>query len=135
MEVVLSGISRGVCHVYLDDVLVFGKTLEEHNRHLELVLERIRVAGLRLKPKKCRIAQFSVEYLGHVVSAAGIETDRRKVEAVAQYATLTDLKSLRSFLGLTSYYRRSVPGFSKVASPLYALTKKDVSFMWSPDCQ
>ena len=135
MEAVLSGLARGVCQVYLDDVLVFWKTLEEHNRHLELMFERIRKAGLRLKPKKCRIAQLSVEYLGHIVSAAGIETDPKKVEAVAQYPTPTDLKSLCSFLGLTSYYRRFVPGFLKIASPLYALTKKDVSFVWGPECQ
>ena len=63
MEAVLTGLARGVCHVYLDDVLVFGRTLEEHNRHLGQVLRRIRTAGLRLKPKKFRIAQLSVEYL------------------------------------------------------------------------
>ena len=135
MEAVLSGLARGVCHVYLDDVLVFGRTIEEHNQRLKLVLERIRAAGLRLKPKKCRIAQLTVEYLGHVVSAAGVETDPKKVEAVVKYPTPTNLKSLRSFLGLTSYYRRFVPGFSKIACPLHALTKKDVSFVWSPECQ
>ena len=99
------------------------------------MLDRVRVAGLRLKPKKCSIAQLSVEYLGHVVSAEGVQTDPKKLQAVAQYPTPTDLKSLRSFLGLTSYYRRFVPGFSKVANPLYTLTKKDVSFIWNPECQ
>lgn len=99
------------------------------------MLDRVRVAGLRLKPKKCSIAQLSVEYLGHVVSAEGVQTDPKKLQAVAQYPTPTDLKSLRSFHGLTSYYRRFVPGFSKVANPLYTLTKKDVSFIWNPECQ
>lgn len=99
MEVVLSGLARGVCHVYLDNVLVFGKTLEERNCHLGLVLERIRSAGLCLKPKKCHIARLSVDYLGHVVSATGIATDPTKVLAVATYPTPADLKSLRSFLG------------------------------------
>ena len=135
MEVALTGLARGGCHVYLDDVLVFGKSLEEHNRNLNQVLERIRAAGLRLKPKKCRIAQLTVEYLGHVVSAQGVQTDPKKLQAMAQYPTPTDVKSLRSFLGLTSYYRRFVPAFSRVASPLYALTKKDVSFIWGPECQ
>ena len=85
MEAVLTGLARGVCHVYLDDVLVFERTLEEHNRHLGQVLRRIRTAGLRLKPNKCRIAQLSVEYLGHVISAEGTQTDPKKVQAVAQY--------------------------------------------------
>ena len=85
MEAILTVLARGVCHVYLNDLLVFGRTLEEHNRHLGQVLRRIRTAGLRLKPNKCRIAQLSVEYLGHVISAEGTQTDPKKVQAVAQY--------------------------------------------------
>ena len=114
------------------DVLVFGKTLEEHNHNLGQVFERIR---LRRKPKRCCVASTSVEYLGHVVSADGIQTDPRKLVTVKQFPTPTDVKCLHSFLGLASYYRRFVPGFSSVAGPLYALTKKDVSFTWSPECQ
>jgi hypothetical protein len=78
MEAVPTGLARGVCHVYLDDVLVFRRTLEEHNRHLGQVLRRISTAGLRLKPKKCRVAQLSVEYLGHVISAEGIQLTQRR---------------------------------------------------------
>ena len=81
MEVVLSGLARGNCHVYLDDVLVFGRTLEEHNANLARVFGRIRGAGLRLKPKKCEFAQESVLYLGYVVSADGIQTDPEKLRA------------------------------------------------------
>ena len=135
MEVVLAGLARDGYHVYLDDVLVFGRMLEEHNHNLGQVLERIKRAGLKLKPKKCRIAQTSVEYLGHVVSAQGVQTDPKKVTAMEQYPAPSDLRSLRSFLGLASHYRRFVPGFAKVARPLYALLKKDVSFVWSSECQ
>ena len=135
MEIVLSGLARDGCHVYLDDVLVFGKTLDEHNRNLARVLTRLRQAGLKLKPKKFRFAQLSVEYLGHVVSAAGVQTDPSKLQAVRCFPRPTDVKTLRSFVGLASYYRRFVPGFSKVAGPLHALTKKDVPFVWSPECQ
>ena len=78
MEAILTGLARGVCHVYLNDVLVFGRTLEEHNRHVGKVLRRIRTAGLRLK---CQIAQLSVQYFGHVISAEGIQTDPKKVQA------------------------------------------------------
>jgi hypothetical protein len=135
MEIVLSGLARDKCHIYMDDVLVFGKTMQEHNQNLVSVLTRIRRAELRLKPKKCKFAQTSVEYLGHVVSAAGVQTDPKKIQAVRQYPVPVDVKALRSFLGLASYYRRFVPSFAKVAGPLHALTKKDVPYLWSPQCQ
>ena len=135
MEVILSGVTRDGCQVYLDDVLVFGKTLCEHNTNLQRVLDRITEAGLKLKPRKCHFAQTAVEYLGHVVSEKGVQTDPRKIAAVEKYPTPRDLRTLRSFLGLTSYYRRFVPGFSKVAGPLHALTKKDVDYVWSPECE
>ena len=135
MEVVLSGLVRRVCVVYLDDVLVFGRTVAEHNANLTQVLERLRRAGLRLKPKKCRFALTEVEYLGHVVSAQGVRTDTKKVEAVEQFPTPNNVKTLRSFLGLASYYRKFVPDFAKVARPLHALTKKDVPFLWTQRCQ
>ena len=135
MEVVLSGLARGSCHVYLDDVLVFGRTAEEHNTNLARVFDRIRGAGLRLKPKKCEFARESVVYLGHVVSAEGVKTDPEKLRAVACYPPPGAVKPLRSFLGLASYYRRFVPRFSTVASPLHALTRKDVPYVWTPACQ
>ena len=134
MESVLRGLARSVCLVYLDDVQVIGRTVEEHNRNLTRVLERIREAGLRLKPRKCKFSQELVTYLGHVVSARGVETDPEKLKAVRDYPEPTNVKSLRSFLGLASYYRRFVPGFSAVAGPLHSLTK-DAPFVWGPDCQ
>ena len=132
MEAVLTGLARGVCHVYLDDVLVFERTLEEHNRHLGQVLRRIRTAGLRLKPKNCRIAQLSVEYIGHMISAEGIQTDPNKVQEVAQYPTPTDIK-------YSTFFPRSdfvlSPFHSRVLSPLYVLTIRDACFIWIPVCQ
>ena len=94
MEVVLTGLARTTCVVYLNDILVFGKDLEEHNANL---VERIREAGLRLKPGKCRFACEHVEYLGYVVSAEGVRTDSKKLVAVEQYPPPTDLKALRTF--------------------------------------
>ena len=135
METGLAGLARDVCLVYLDDVLVVGKTFEEHNGNLARVLERFREAGLKLKPKRCKFVQSTVEYLGHIVSVAGIWTDPKKLEAVKQYPPSKDLQTLRSFLGLASYYRRFVPGFTRVAAPLHALTKKVTPFALTPECQ
>ena len=89
--------------VYLDDILVIGKTFEQHMDNLKKVFGRIERAGLKLKPKKC---QPCVEYLGYVVSRKGISADPRKIQAIVEYPVPVDVKSLRSFLGLASYYRK-----------------------------
>ena len=101
--------------------------------NLAQVLLQLKQAGLRLKPKKCHLAKRKVSYLGYVISNEGISADPVKVEAVKSYATPTDVKQLRSFLGLASYYRRFIPSFSIVAAPLFALTRKDIVFQWDGD--
>ena len=130
MEAVLAGLARDVCVVYLDDILVMGATFSEHLVNLSRVLTCLRDAGLRLKPSKCHLVRHEVEFLGHVVSSAGVAADPRKIEAVKDYPTPVDVKSLRSFLGLASYYRRFIAGFS-----VYALTRKGVPFTWSATYQ
>ena len=132
MENVLAGLARKSC---LDDVLVMGGAWEEQMRNLREVLDRLRAAGLRLKPKKCSFAQLEVEYLGHIVSATGVRTDPKKLKAVNKFPAPTNVKTLRSFVGLASYYRRFIPNFSKIAGPLHSLTRKDVEFLWTPPCQ
>ena len=132
---VLRDLAREGCLVYIDDVIVVGKTLEEHNENLRKVLSRLREAGLRLKPRKCKLAQEEVEFLGHIVSAEGIRTDPRKLQAVRDFKCPENVKMLRSFLGLASYYRRFIPAFARVATPLHGLTKKDVEFVWDSACQ
>ena len=135
MEKVLHGLVGKVCLVYLDDVLVLGKEFDEHLRNLELVWERLRESGLHLKPEKCHLVQEEVEYLGFVVSGRGITTSPSKVQAVKEFPVPEDVTSLRSFLGLSSYYRRFIANFSTIAAPLFHLTKKDVPFVWSNRCQ
>ena len=133
MEVVLSGLARDCCMVYLDDILVIGNTFEEHLENLNKVFRRLQEAGLYLKPKKCHLIQPVMEYLGYVVSAEGISADPKKV-SILEFPVPTNLKSLKSFLGLASYYRRFVQDFSRIAQSLHALTRKGMPYIYDVKC-
>lgn len=108
--------------VYLDDVIVFSKTLEEHEERLMKVLTRLKEFGLKLSPEKCVFVQMSVRYLGHVVSRNGIETDPEKIAALKTWPVPQTLRELKSFLGFSGYYRRFVKGYSSIVKPLHNLT-------------
>jgi len=135
MDVVLTGLNLEVCLAYIDDVLIFSKTLEEHLDRLELVLQRLQAAGLKLKASKCSIMQTQVSFLGHVLSSEGIATDPEKTRLITQWPVPTNLKELRSFLGISGYYRKFVEGYAAIAAPLNALMKKNTPFIWNDDCQ
>lgn len=107
--------------LYLDDIVVFSATFEDHLHRLELVLSRLQEHNLKLKLQKCNFFQQEVKYLGHIVSADGVATDPDKISAVSQWGRPVTVKELRSFLGFASYYRRFVEGFSKMAAPLHRL--------------
>ena len=135
MQRVLFGLEYKSCFIYLDDVLMASKTFQDHLLHLHEVFTRLRSALLCLKLKKCNLLQVKVPFLGHVVSAAGVEPDPAKTEQIKNYATPTDVTEVRRFLGFASYYRHFVPKFASIAAPLHALTKKNASFEWTQDCQ
>ncbi|KAI3374517.1 hypothetical protein L3Q82_021004 [Scortum barcoo] len=109
--------------VYLDDLIVFGRSLEEHEERLLRVLDRLEEVGLKLSLDKCQFCQPRVKYVGHIVSADGIATDPDKIQAVASWPQPTDLKSLHSFLGFCGYYRRFIANYSSIVRPLTDLTK------------
>ena len=109
--------------VYLDDLIVFGRTLEEHEERLLKVLDRLEECGLKLSIDKCQFCQPQVKFLGHIVSASGVATDPEKVRAVTHWKKPNDLKSLRSFLGFCGYYRRFIESYSSIVRPLTELTK------------
>ena len=119
---------------YIDDVLIFSGTLEEHMQHLKMVLKRVIETGLKLKPVKCQFFRQEVEYLGHTITPQGLKTSNKHVAAVQEFPTPTNLKELQRFLGMASYYRRFILLFAKVAQPLHALTRKDVPSKWTPQC-
>ena len=121
--------------MYLDDIVVFSRTPEEHLQRLASVFNRLSQAGLKLKPEKCSFFQRSVRFLGHVVSAEGIATDPEKVRAVAEWPVPVSVTEVRSYLGLASYYRRFVRDFAEIAAPLHELTKKNARFIWTEEAQ
>ena len=135
MDVVMSGLHMDVCLVYLDDIICFSSTVEEHLERLVRILGRLRTAGLKIKPEKCSLMQKSVSFLGHVVSGDGIATDPEKIKAVMEWPVPNSVKEVRSFLGLSGYYRRFVKGYAGIAAPLHALTRRDQAFVWTEEAQ
>ena len=135
MELILAGLRFETCLIYLDDIIIHGKTFEEELKRLEEVFVRFRSSGLKLKPSKCVLFQKRVVYLGHIVSESGITTDPGKIERICEWPVPENVTEINSFLGLASYYRRFVPNFAQVARPLHKLTEANVQFVWTPECQ
>ena len=121
MESVLGDLHLTICMVFLDDIIIYGNTYEEHLERLERVLIRLGENGLKLNPKKCSFFQERVRYVGHIVSAKGIETDPEKIEKVRDWPRPQSPEDVRRFLGFCGYYRRFVKDFSKIAKPLNEL--------------
>ena len=121
--------------VFIDDILIYSRTKEEHEHHLRIVLGILKEKKLYAKFSKCEFWLSSVAFLGHVVSKEGITVDPKKIEAVRDWVRPTSVTEIRSFLGLEGYYRRFVEGFSSIASPLTRLTQKEVTFRWSDECE
>ena len=121
--------------MYIDDILVFSSSLEKHIHHLQLVLERVITANLKLKPSKCHSVREEVEYLGHVIMCSGLKTEAKHVEAVQHFARPNSLKSVRQYLGMCAYYRRFIPCFSDIARPLHNLKRKGADFVWTEECE
>ncbi|GBG84166.1 hypothetical protein CBR_g38140 [Chara braunii] len=120
--------------VYLDDILVFSKTLEEHRGHLRQVLEKLREANFKINAKKCEWAKTQVLYLGHVLDGDGIKPKDSKIASIRDWPTPRTLTELRSFLGLANYYRKFVRNFSTIAAPLRRLLRKETIWKWDKDC-
>ena len=121
--------------VYLDDIIVFGKDFTTVLNKLEQVLKRLASAGLQVRPDKCSFFARETNYLGHIISKDGVRTDPSKTDAVRTWPIPQTKKQVRSFLGMCSYYRRFVKGFSEIARPLNRLTEDKTRFIWTVDCQ
>ena len=124
MSQLFSGKAWEFVFVYLDDLLIVSKSVDEHLEHLRKVLDRLMKVGLKLKPTKCVFARERVDYLGHTLSAEGVQPNSAKVEAVRNFPRPQSSKEVKSFLGLVNFYGRHLPNFAVVARPLTALTGK-----------
>ena len=120
--------------VFIDDILVYLGSSEEHSEHLRIVLQTLRERQLYAKLSKCQFWLDKVAFLGHVISAEGVSVDPHKIKAVVNWKQPKNVSEVRSFLGLAGYYRKFVEGFSRIAAPLTKLTRKDVKYDWVDAC-
>jgi hypothetical protein len=121
--------------VFIDNILVFSKTAEEHEEHPRIVLGKLRQHQLYAKFSKCEFWMEEVAFLGHVLSAKGVAVDPRKIEAVSKWQSPKSVTEIRSFLGLVGYYRRFIENFSKIAKPVTELLKSNTPYVWSDKCE
>jgi transposase InsO family protein len=133
INTVLSGLTGTRCFVFLDDIVVYAKSLSEHDAKLREVLGRIRKYKLKLQPSKCKFLRTEVGYLGHLITEEGVRPDSEKVKVIENFSRPDTAKKLKGFLGMTGYYRKFIGNYSKIAAPLYLLLKGDAPFVWGED--
>lgn len=118
MDNVLYGLQGERCFVYLDDIVVFASSFQEHEQKLTEVFERLRKHGLKIQPDKCEFLRKEVAYLGHTISSEGVKPNPEKVKAVRNFPTPKSCRDINAFLGLAGYYREFITNFSKITKPL-----------------
>jgi hypothetical protein len=121
--------------VFIDDILVYSKSVEEHEQHLRVVLEKLRAHKLCAKFNKCEFWLEKISFLGHILRAEGVEVDLGKVKTLSNWRQPTNVSEIRSFLDLAGYYQRFIEGFSKIAQPMMELLKKEKKFTWTESCE
>ena len=121
-----------VCH-YLDDVIIYSESFELHMEHLREVFDRLRRAGLTVKPEKVKFATQDISFLGHNVSPAGVRIDPERTQAIRVFPPLKDAKGISRFVGMVNFYHKFIPNLADIAGPLNTLRKKDVKFNWGSE--
>ena len=131
MDRLILGLEYKIALAYLDDIIVYGASIEECVENLRVVFDRVRKAGLKLKPSKCSLFQRETNYLGHIISAEGVKTDPKKVEAVRNFAPPRNTKDVQTFMGMVQYYSKFIKNFMGIAGPLLHLMSKKNKFEWT----
>jgi hypothetical protein len=121
--------------VFLDDIMVYSKWEEDHEKHLRMVLQVLRENQLYSKLRKCLFYQKKIHYLGNIISKEGIIVDPKNIEAIREWSVPKNVIEFRSFMGLDGYYRRFISGFSRIAHPITSLQRKEKTFQWTDDCE
>ena len=134
MSTVLTGLNN-FAFTYLDDVLVFSETFDDHLHHLNTVFEKFQKAGLKIKLSKCQFFKTHLHYLGHRISANGLKPLPEKLEAIKNLAPTRNIDEACQILGLLGYYRSFVPAFANITLPTTSLLRKNIPFVWSDKCQ
>ena len=120
---------------YLDDIIIYSRSEKEHLEHLEEIFMRLKAAGLKLKLEKCCFFKKHIQYLGHLISADGIQPLQEKLESIAKMPAPRNPKEVKQLIRLEGYYRKFVPRFADFSRVLTHLTKKDMEFKWTPKCE
>jgi len=133
MQIVLSGCLGIYAFIYIDDILVYSNTPEDHLKHLKVIFEKLDKAGLKIKASKCQLFKSEVEYLGYLTGKDGLKVNPRKLTSIKDFPTPVKVRDIQAFLGLVGYFRAFVSRFAERARPLYALLKKEVEWYWGKD--
>lgn len=135
MTLAMSGLNYSNCFIYLDDLIIFGNNLVNHNQNLVKVLQRLRQVNLKLNPTKCDFLKKEILYLGHTISSNGISPDPQKIDVMMNYPVPTNGNETKRFVAFANYYRKFIKNFAELAGPLNFLSKKGVTFNWTHECQ
>ena len=133
MNKVLNGLN--FAFAYLDDIIIFSETAEEHMKHIQIIIDRLKAAQLKLKKSKCAFFKKELHYLGHLLTTEGIKPQLEKVKAVHEMKPPTSPKGVREFIGMVGFYRKFISRFADAARPLTKLTRRNSKFTWTDDCQ
>lgn len=135
MTIAMAGINYKQAFIYLDDLVIIGKSVQDHAKNLLCVFERLRKVNLKLNPLKCEFLRKEIVYLGHKITSEGIVPDPSKVQSLRSYPAPQNADEVKRFVAFANYYRRFIPQFAKIAYPLNKLSKKNAIFNWDSECQ